>query len=387
MVVQNGRLAVDVPGQTVYELKPPDDEGKRYFAVTDAVAVSFERDDGGNVVLMKLYQSGLTLEFVRGRAWSWRPDTAALQRYLGRYRSEDLGLDMEVLVQSGRLAVDIPGEIVYELHPPDEDGRWLFRISAELSLVFHEDPDGSIESMTMRQGDREFPMLRVAGSSLPTVEEILALRDTESRRAALEAMGVYRFVGTIRVPQSGIEGTFSLHVRGTDRFLADQDFGTFGVIRTALDGDRAWTDISFGPFDELHGTILEQLKLNQLMSLMGDWRDYYDAIEVIGAGKIGERAVYFVELDKGELPTTTVSVDAETGDVLTANTVLLLAIGGGLPVGTSFEDYREVEGVRLPHLITDANEASGQTIVQIEAVEVRLEVPDDFFVLTPDDGG
>lgn len=386
VVVQNGRLAVDVPGQTVYELKPPDEEGKRYFAVTDTVAVSFELDDEGNVVMMKLYQSGLTLEFLReGVEAAPQTDTEAAQPHLGTYRSEDLGLDVEVLVQNGRLAVDVPGQIVYELHPPDDEGRWLFRISADLSVVFHQGPDGGIESLTMYQGDLEYPMPRVAGASLPTVEEILDLRNTESRRTALEAMGAYRFLGTIRVPQSGIEGTFSLHIRGADHFLAEMDFGRFGSVRTALDGDRGWTDSSFSPSDELHGRLLEQTRLNQLLSLSGDWRDFFDAIEVIGAGEFDGTTVYFVDLGRGDLPTTTVTVDAETGDVLRAETVALLALGGGIPVATRFEDYREVEGVRLPHLISDSNEASGESIIQIEAVQVDLDVPDDFFVLTPDD--
>ena len=62
VLVQNDRLAVDVPGQQVFQLKEPDEEGKWYFAITNDVAISFERDEADNVIGMKMYQAGKTLE-------------------------------------------------------------------------------------------------------------------------------------------------------------------------------------------------------------------------------------------------------------------------------------------------------------------------------------
>ncbi|MEJ2740392.1 MAG: serine hydrolase, partial [Dehalococcoidia bacterium] len=47
--VQNNRLTIDVPGQRVYELKEPDEEGKWYFTISDDIAVSFDRDDNDSV--------------------------------------------------------------------------------------------------------------------------------------------------------------------------------------------------------------------------------------------------------------------------------------------------------------------------------------------------
>jgi len=62
VLVQNGNLAVDVPGQLVFELKEPDAEGKRYFVLTAEIAVSFDRGEDRVVTGMKLYQAGMTFE-------------------------------------------------------------------------------------------------------------------------------------------------------------------------------------------------------------------------------------------------------------------------------------------------------------------------------------
>ena len=58
VLVQNDHLAVILPGRGVLELKEPDAEGKRYFALTDQAAISFDQDDLGIVVGMHLHQAG-----------------------------------------------------------------------------------------------------------------------------------------------------------------------------------------------------------------------------------------------------------------------------------------------------------------------------------------
>jgi CubicO group peptidase (beta-lactamase class C family) len=59
VLFRNGRLALDIPDQLVYELKEPDKDGHRQFAISDKVAVSFKKDASGKVVSMMLYQDGL----------------------------------------------------------------------------------------------------------------------------------------------------------------------------------------------------------------------------------------------------------------------------------------------------------------------------------------
>ena len=65
VVYRCGKLAVDVPGQLVFELAEPDAEGRRQFVFTDAIAVSFKRDDEGRVVALIVHQSGKAHELPR----------------------------------------------------------------------------------------------------------------------------------------------------------------------------------------------------------------------------------------------------------------------------------------------------------------------------------
>jgi hypothetical protein len=306
-----------------------------------------------------------------------------LQKFLGSYRSEQLGITVEVLIQNNRLAADVPGQMVYELYPPDEEGMWFFRVTPDISLSFSETPDGNVESLTMHQLGQEFLMPRVESHRLLTVAEIMALRDTEGNKAALKAMGNYRNDSTIYSAQSGVRGTVSMYVAGPDKYRVDADYGKYGYSRTVLNGDRAWVESSFGPFKELRGQLLEQAKMGHPYVMTGDWRDYFDSIKVVRADVLDDKEVYVVELKFGDLPAMTVYIDAVTGDVLLSEIISILEGGIAIPVTTWFEDFSEVHGIRVPSRSIASNEQTGRTIVEDEAIETNIQLDDDFFILTP----
>jgi CubicO group peptidase (beta-lactamase class C family)/formylglycine-generating enzyme required for sulfatase activity len=68
VVIEGGRLALDIPSLIVYELQPPDDEGIWRARFEQTVAVSFDQDDTGAVVGMKIYSDGDVSESWKGSA-------------------------------------------------------------------------------------------------------------------------------------------------------------------------------------------------------------------------------------------------------------------------------------------------------------------------------
>ena len=383
---QNGNLAVDVPGQMVYELKSPDDEGKWYFAITNPIAVTFEKDDAGAVVLMRMHQGGLDFELPReGIEITGEIPVEELERYLGKYHSQEAGLTGEVVIQNNRLAVDVPGQMVFELHPPDDEGKWIFRVTDEIAIRFNE-TEGAVTSLTFFQDGKEMELARERGAeeqTLPSVEDLLALRKTEARKVALAGLGVFRLSGTVRLAQSGIEGKTSILCGGGDRYRTDVDLGRFGASHTVVNGDQAWVDSTFNPFFEAEGKFLDQARKGNPLALVGDWRDFYGATKVLRVKEVDEGKVYVVKLSGGEAPPATVEIDAKTGDLVTARTTILIPGIGGLPQVTHFADFREVEGVRIPFRMVARNEASGKTEIQFDRLQSRLRVSDRTFRLKP----
>ena len=135
VVEQNGHLSLNVPGQGVLELKPPDEQGKWHLAAAQQVAVSFERDGDGKINVMKSHQGGFEFELLReGYAPPTEIDLKQAARYIGKYHSELRGVDFEVRIQNKRLAVNIPGQATFELQPPGPDGKFSFRAMPVISV-------------------------------------------------------------------------------------------------------------------------------------------------------------------------------------------------------------------------------------------------------------
>jgi len=153
VVVKAGRLALDVPGQTVYELKDPDETGRWAFVLSGDLAVSFVSDGAGLVTSLILYQSGLALEFLKE---GFQPDVEVsaelAAQLIGEYADPDSGDTTEVLHQNGRLAVRIEDRMTLELHLPDRKGVWRARATDQIAVQFDMDSRGSAVGLELMRG-------------------------------------------------------------------------------------------------------------------------------------------------------------------------------------------------------------------------------------------
>jgi hypothetical protein len=165
IVVQNGRLAVNLPDQIVVSLEDPDEEGRWRLSLDPSVAISFVEDQAGQVTALQVHQAGEVLDVPRGTAPEEPPlDLAAVEQYLGKYdRPEEEGSDpVEVLLHNGHLAIQVPeGLVVIELYPPDEEGKWTLRLNPTVSISFQEDDEGRVVSFTAHTPDGDFLRPRV----------------------------------------------------------------------------------------------------------------------------------------------------------------------------------------------------------------------------------
>jgi secernin len=151
VLVRNGRLAVDIPGQMVVELKDADAEGLRYFTVTDAAAVSFAQDDSGKVTAMTIHQ---VITMPRKAEDPERVSQGAPDEYspfVGAYTIPPGIAEMTVLVENDHLALNIPQRGTIELRQPDAKGRWFFADDDMTSVSFESDDAGKVNAMKLYQ--------------------------------------------------------------------------------------------------------------------------------------------------------------------------------------------------------------------------------------------
>lgn len=380
--LKEGKLAVDVPQLGIFEMTEPDDKGRRQFKTATDVAVSFGRDDDGKVEAMYVHQYGFDFELPRqGLESRLHVDPAAVAPYVGKYQEQQTAAKTVVTVQiyRGRLAVDVPGQTQFALDPPTgPDGdKWRLRIRREFYVTFQKDAGGKVQGLTIHQGGNAVTYTRLpdAGQAAAvTMESMVALRRPDQRKRALAAMGHVVMEGKIRFPNAGIEGTFTVHFEGSDRYRQEADLGKAGRMVQVVNGDSAWVDSSFDQAEQLDGLRMVQARIQHPLAFIADWRALFDEVEILGTETVAGKVLHVVSLRAGELPVWRAYVDPATGDVVEV-TGFEIQPFGNVPATSRFADYRQVRGVKglpLPFQITAEVFQSGDIVVTFDRIRTGL---------------
>jgi CubicO group peptidase (beta-lactamase class C family) len=151
ILYSDGGLTLDVPSQIPFRLREADEEGRWRFELVEEIYITFDTDDEGGVTGLKIFEGSMIHELPRGKAEPEPElDLEAVRKYVGFYEDDQETGDVEVLIQNGHLAVDVPSIGVLELYPPDEEGKFLVRMSPAIWLRFNENDAGKVVSMTVQ---------------------------------------------------------------------------------------------------------------------------------------------------------------------------------------------------------------------------------------------
>ncbi|GMV24110.1 MAG: hypothetical protein AMXMBFR58_01410 [Phycisphaerae bacterium] len=397
--IKDGTLHFDVPGQTNYQLNWPDADGKWAFTLMpQAIQLKFNRNAEGKIVSLTSFQGGLEMVCPRLGDDGQPLEAAApagdpmftreqLIEYTGSYHFGPSNDQWKVIINKDVLAVDVPRQRVFNLRWPDADGRWAVEIAPKMmSCRFNRGADGKITSMTWIQGG-EIELPRTADIDLslpPTVDEVRSLRDASANPEKVRAMGDVEFSGRVRCVNQGIEGSVIIRANADGRFYQNIDFGTFGFIRMAYDGEHGWSHSVGEAFTELAGERLDEARRSASQYLVVDLRELFDTLRVEERATLDGVDVIVVS-GTTEKPKRTSKqyLDAKTGLPLKEETTLILPGIGKIPLRITYGGYRDVEGVQFPTLITIHNEASGTMTLTIDAITPRVQADPEAYRLAP----
>jgi len=158
VVWRNGQLALDVPSELIYELRPSATPDEWNYAIKPSVTFRFERDGEGKVDCLTFLEKGLKLETPRkgsARAVAVaardRLDEKSAAKYLGEYREATAGHTFTLVVDRGSLALrEGEGMLLHLWKEPGSD-KWRVRANPKVHFTFAE-KEGRIISCTRRGG-------------------------------------------------------------------------------------------------------------------------------------------------------------------------------------------------------------------------------------------
>ena len=189
-------------------------------------------------------------------------------------------------------------------------------------------------------------------------------------RAAWEKFTSQVMMGTIEVPSMSLSGTILIHEKAPNKFMSAVIING-AVFRQGFDGTTGWTDDPKNGLREQTGAELAESKRGADFLHSFKMRRVYAKIAVTGAEKVGTRDTWVVEATppEGGDPTK-MYFDAENGlllRVISPNH----DVDGVSQMQEDFEDYRDVDGVKVPFVWHQKN---GDTAYTLAFSEVHHDV-------------
>src|SRR5262245_16541479 len=123
-------------------------------------------------------------------------------------------------------------------------------------------------------------------------------------------------------------------------------------ISRGFNGAIGWSlNATEGGFRELSGTELASEKRDNEYYREIKVKEIYATMALMSQAPVGDHTVYCIEATPSEGSSEKWFFEAQTGLLIRKEFISESAVNGKVPVVTSFEDYREVDGVKLPFTV------------------------------------
>ena len=218
-----------------------------------------------------------------------------------------------------------------------------------------------------------FAAVSSATEELPSVDDVLAAYVSAIGGEEAHRKITNRTVeGSVEIPDMGANGRFESIAMAPDKALTIVDLPGFGEIRQGFNGTVAWEKNPMMGIREKSGLELFATKLDAEFYRDIKLRETYPTMEVRGTAQVGERETYLIEGTPERGNPEKLYFDVENG-LLLRQDIERESAQGMIPIKVYFEDYQEVDGIRIPFRVHQQNPALSMKI-QLQKVTHNVSI-------------
>jgi zinc protease len=202
--------------------------------------------------------------------------------------------------------------------------------------------------------------------ALPTVDTILnRYLEASGGKVAFDKLTSRVSTGTVEITALGITGTAELNEEASGKSSMQISAPGLGMIQSTFDGSRAWLQDPLQGFIRFSGPGLEVAKTAAVFNKQTKLKALYPAAVLVGKEKLSGKDTYVVRMGFERW-----YFDLESG--------LLVRKGNSY-----FEDYREVDGIKLPFKLRDDVFNGTGIIFQFADIKHNVKIDESKFTAYP----
>ena len=206
-------------------------------------------------------------------------------------------------------------------------------------------------------------------------------------RATLSKLSSRLATGTIALttPVGELKGTVEVYNKkpNKQRTLVKIDASAFGgteiINDQRFDGTTGYVIDSFNGNRDITGEQLEAMKNGSFPSPLLTYKENGTTATLGNREKVGTSDAYVIQLTPKSGPAVKAFIDAETFMLVrTMVSVNVPQLGGPIEQTSDFSDFRDVDGIKIPHATRTSNPV--QTITAtVTDVKQNVEIDDSSF--------
>jgi zinc protease len=253
-----------------------------------------------------------------------------------------------------------------------------FAMLAALTSVAQEKPKADAGGKT-EMPKSEAPKADANAAALPTVEAIFDKHvKAVGGKEAIEKITSRSVKGSFDLEAFGVTGAaVEMFTKAPNKSSMKIDIAGFGVVNMVFDGATGWDSNPMTGLRELSGVELAQIKRDSEFYPELNYRKHYAKLEVKGKEKVGSYETYVVEATPAEGSVEKLYFDVNTG-LLVRHDGETENPQGKFTMETYLEDYKVVDGVKIPHTLKRVTPAMTM-VTKITEVKNNVEIDDAKF--------
>ncbi len=235
-----------------------------------------------------------------------------------------------------------------------------------------------IAAAAFAQGGPQKPSPDGTMGALPTVDQILdKYVQALGGKAAMEKITSTASKGTFEIAAFGASGSAEVWEKAPNKNAMRLDIPGFGLVLEGFNGTVAWSQDPQSGLREKAGAELAATKLDADFYKPIKLKQLYPKITVKGKEKVGDRDAYVLVATPAEGAAETWYFDATSG-LLGRMDLERESPQGKMAVQVYQEDYKDVDGIKVPHTVRQITSAF-TIIIKLDEVKHNVAIDDTKF--------
>lgn len=376
----DGKLSFSVPGQPEYTLEKVSARRYKLSGAPDGFFVTFRDKD----LYLEQPQGNFTLPRIGADP---KPASSGPARELiGKYEFEATARPVEIKETDGKVTMNLEGQQPYALIEKSKDVFSLSPLPDTYWVRVTRDADGKIGKISVVQPEGEFVFKPVGETKIAmTVDELIAKAVAASGgEDNWKKLSSRITVSTVDLEQQGVKATATIWAKAPNLSATETKLSAIGkeiaTIWEYFDGAAGEDAYTFMPTQKHAGKRLEDARISSDFYSMLDWKSKFKTITIARMAKVGDEEAYAVVFEPEKASKFT--------EYYSAKTFLLIKREGTIPSSTSsqetpytvrFEDYRDVDGIKMPFKQFNNTAGNGDVVTTITSVKHNVPIESKIF--------